>query len=150
MKNLFAILSMLLFVSATAFGQEPATPAGEEVTGGPVMTFETMEVDYGVIEQGSDPYRFFSFTNTGDAPLLITSAKGSCGCTVPTYPQEAIAPGETGEIKVRYDTNRIGKFTKTVTLTTNEAESRRVLRIRGEVEKLPEEPAAIPESTGGF
>ena len=150
MKNLFAILSMMLFVSATAFAQEPATPAGEEATGGPIMTFETMEVDYGMIEQGSDPYRFFSFTNTGDTPLLITSAKGSCGCTVPTYPQQAIAPGETGEIKVRYDTNRIGKFTKTVTLTTNETESRRVLRIRGEVEKKPEEPAAIPESTGGF
>ncbi|MBK7407756.1 MAG: DUF1573 domain-containing protein [Saprospirales bacterium] len=108
-----------VWVAAQVNTTAPVTPAPVDENG-PVMSLETTEVDYGKIEQGADPYRVFKFTNTGKAPLVIENAKGSCGCTVPTYPKEPIAPGETSEIKVRYDTNRIGKFTKTVTLTTNE------------------------------
>ena len=92
-----------------------------------------MEVDYGTIQQNAEPYRQFQFTNTGDAPLIISNAKGSCGCTVPEWPKEPIQPGESNVIKVRYATNRIGKFSKTVTLTTNDAEGQHVLRIKGEV-----------------
>lgn len=106
--------------------------------------FESETVDYGVIEQGSEPFRVFTFTNTGTEPLIITQAKGSCGCTVPTYPKEPIAPGETGEIKVRYDTNRLGKFTKRVTLTTNAPEDKTMLTIKGEVLKKAEEPEGLP------
>jgi hypothetical protein len=114
------------------------------------MTLETTEIDYGKIDQGADPYRVFKFTNTGKAPLVIETAKGSCGCTVPTFPKEPIAPGEISEIKVRYDTNRIGKFTKTVTITTNEAIVTRTLKISGEVIAKPTEPEGVPASTGGF
>ncbi len=156
-KSLFSLAFILLFagwVSAqqqnTAQQQQQTQAEEQQQSGGPVMTFDETTIDYGVIEQGSDPYRYFNFTNTGDAPLIISNARGSCGCTVPTWPKEPILPGESAQIKVRYDTKRIGKFTKTVTLTTNEAEGTHRLIIKGEVKPKQEEPAAIPESKGGF
>lgn len=126
MKNIFAILSFL-FVAATA-----------TMAQGPVMAFETTTVDYGTIEKGGEPLRKFKFKNTGTEPLIIKDAKGSCGCTVPTYPKEPIMPGESSEIEVRYDTQRIGMFTKSVTLTTNETNGSHLLTIKGEV-KAPTE-----------
>ncbi len=155
-KYLFSFALVFLFAGLASAqqqnaGQQQQVTQAQDQTGGPVMTFEETTIDYGVIEQGSDPYRYFHFTNTGDAPLIISNARGSCGCTVPTWPKEPIMPGESAEIKVRYDTKRIGKFTKTVTLTTNEAgNSSHRLIIKGEVKKKQEEPAAIPESNGGF
>ena len=96
---------------------------------------DAMEWNYGKIEKSSTGVRFFKFTNTGTAPLVISKAKGSCGCTVPSYPKEPIMPGAAGFIKVKYDTKRVGAFTKYVTLTTNatsNATSR--LKITGTVE----------------
>ena len=152
MKKLLSALAMLLLVAAVGYSQDDTAPA-QQAAGqqdGAVMTFETETVDYGVIEQGSDPYRVFKFTNTGNEPLIITHAKGSCGCTVPTYPKEPIAPGESNEIKVRYDTNRLGKFTKRVTLTTNAGDEQQMLTIQGEVVKKAEEPAGLPENEGNM
>lgn len=124
--------------STTAAPAPAATPAPAAATGkGPVATFEKTEIDYGKIEQGSEPLRIFTFKNTGTEPLIISNAQGSCGCTVPTYPKEPIMPGQTSKIEVRYDTQRIGGFTKSVTLTTNEANSTRVLTIKGEVSAKP-------------
>lgn len=152
MKKLFPLFAVLLF-SVNFMAAQTDAPASEEATEEqmqfPVMEFESTVVDYGVIEQDSDPYRYFEFTNTGDAPLIITNAKGSCGCTVPTWPKEAIAPGETGQIKVRYATNRLNKFTKSITLTTNEKNPTRKLTIKGEVKPKPTEEA-IPSSGSGF
>ena len=111
------------------------------------MTFEKTEIDYGTIAQGSDPLRKFKFKNTGTEPLVIKNARGSCGCTVPTYKKEPISSKESGEIEVRYDTQRVGPFTKTVTIETNEGEQPRVLTIKGIVtEKKVEEgvPASAP------
>lgn len=150
--SLFFVLALGLSISLTA--QSVVAPVEQAVetpsTEGPQMEFTNLEVDYGTIEQGSDPYRFFQFTNPGTAPLVITNAKGSCGCTVPTYPKEPILPGNAGEIKVRYDTNRVGPFTKRVTLTTNVGEEPIVLTIKGKVEKAPEEPAGVPTNEGGM
>lgn len=87
------------------------------------------EWNYGNIKNGSTGYRFFKFTNTGQGPLVISSAKGSCGCTVPTWPKEPIMPGQSEYIKVRYDTKRTGAFTKYVTLTTN-AQSNPTTRLK--------------------
>ncbi len=101
---------------------------------GAMATFEKVEMDYGKIKQGSEPLRVFSFKNTGSEPLIISGAQGSCGCTVPTYPKEPIMPGQSSKIEVRYDTQRVGPFTKSVTLTTNEANPTRVLTIKGDVE----------------
>ena len=152
MKKLFSLLAILSLAITVSFAQKgdtegqtvPAQPA--EAIGGPVMEFETTEIDYGTIEQHADPLRVFNFTNTGTEPLIIKHAKGSCGCTVPNYPKEPILPGEASKIEVRYDTKRIGRFTKTITLTTNESSEKRVLRIKGEVKKKPPEPEALPAS----
>lgn len=121
-----------------------------EVTSGPQMTFETTELDYGEIMQDSEPFRVFKFTNTGTEPALIMNARGSCGCTIPSYSKAPLAPGETGEIKVRYDTHRIGQFRKRVTLTTNVPGEPIVLTIKGKVDEKPAEPAAVPASEEGM
>jgi len=121
----------------------PDAPKAERSAedGGPYMEFESLVVDYLVIDQHSEPLRTLKFTNTGDEPLVITTAKGSCGCTVPTWPQEPVMPGESAEIEIRYATNRLGKFTKTVKFTTNEkaAAPQHTIKVTGEVLKVEEE-----------
>lgn len=111
----------------------------------PQMVFEQMTIDYGTVKKGAEPYREFKFRNQGTEPLLIKSAKGSCGCTVPTYSEQAIMPGESGILGVRYDTNRTGAFTKRITVTTNEPEDTKVLTVTGEVkpdeEGTPDAPS---------
>jgi len=149
MKKLFALALCLTLGLTVSFAQEGLVKETQEITKstGPIMELQTTEVDYGAIVQDSDPFRFFEFTNTGDAPLVIKHAKGSCGCTVPTYPKEPILPGESAQIKVRYDTKRVGPFTKTVTLTTNEDVEKRILRIKGKVAKKAAEPEAVPAAS---
>ena len=130
-KLLFALFATACFATV-ATAQSDATTMTTPV-GGPVATFEKTEINYGVIAQNSDPLRKFKFKNTGTEPFVIKNAQGSCGCTVPSYKHEPVLPGESSEIEVRYATDRIGVFTKTVTLTTNEATPTRVLVIKGEV-----------------
>ncbi len=150
-KILSTLLCSMLFV-AVAVAQNPSTiaPASDDAPTNeakPVMSFEKTTVDYGTIEQNSEPVRFLKFTNTGEAPLVIQSAKGSCGCTVPTWPKEAIMPGETSEIKVRYDTKRLGAINKRITITTNEGGEPHVIRVVGKINKVEGEegvPAARP------
>ena len=138
MKKVFSMLTLVVLLAVVAHAQS-----------GPVMTFDKTEIDYGTIAQGSDPLRKFKFKNTGSAPLLITSAQGSCGCTVPAYKIEPINAGETSEIEVRYDTQRVGTFAKTVSIQTNEGDQPRVLVIKGTVEeKKPE--VGVPASTSSL
>ena len=113
------------------------------------IDFVSKVVDYGIIEHNSDGARKFVFTNNGTEPLLIKNAKGSCGCTVPTWPREAIAPGATAEIGVKYATNRVGKFTKTITLTTNASKKPVILTVKGEVNPAPKEETAPLRKTEG-
>ncbi|HSR61228.1 MAG TPA: DUF1573 domain-containing protein, partial [Robiginitalea sp.] len=80
------------------------------------IEFKSDTVDYGEIEKGSDGVRVFEFTNTGDAPLVISKVSSSCGCTIPKKPEAPIQPGETGEIQVKYDTNRVGPIRKAITV----------------------------------
>lgn len=128
LSKVYASLLFFALISTLGFSQE-------KVSTGKVGKFDFVseEIDYGKIQQHADGVRVFKFTNTGDAPIVISNAKGSCGCTVPTYPKNVIMPGETGEINVKYATDRIGAFTKTVTLTSNASEPTKVLRIKGEV-----------------
>ncbi|MFQ5448156.1 MAG: DUF1573 domain-containing protein [Saprospiraceae bacterium] len=143
MKKVLSIFAFVALLSSLSFAQD--TPPAS----GPVMTFEQTEIDYGQIVQGADPLRVFNFTNTGTEPLIISNAKGSCGCTVPKWPKDPILPGETAKIEVRYDTNRIGPFQKTVTLTTNEATNKHVLKIKGKVSPKPTKES-VPASNQGF
>ena len=113
------------------------------------IDFVSKVMDYGTIEHNADGARKFIFTNNGTEPLLIKNAKGSCGCTVPTWPREPIAPGVTAEIGVKYATNRVGKFTKTITLTTNASKKPVILTIKGEVNPAPKEENSPLRKTEG-
>ena len=97
------------------------------------ITFKSDTVDYGEIEKGSDGNRVFEFTNTGDAPLIISKVSSSCGCTIPKSPKDPILPGKTGEIQVKYDTNRVGAIRKAITVISNADTPTIVLKIKGEV-----------------
>ena len=97
----------------------------------PVMSFDKSEHDFGTIAQGTPQETIFTFTNTGNAPLIITDAKSSCGCTVPQYPKNTpIAPGETGELLVKFNGSGKNQVTKTVTVTANTAKGSELLRIK--------------------
>ena len=109
------------------------------------IKFDTETIDYGIIEKGSDGVRSFEFTNVGDAPLLITDVKSSCGCTVPEKPKGPVAPGARSAIKVKYDTNRVGKIRKTVTVYSNATEPIKALKINGEV--MPANNKSVLEKT---
>lgn len=101
---------------------------------GPIINFEIETIDYGEITKGSDGVRTFIFENTGDAPLKIQGVRSSCGCTIPKKPEAPIPPGEKGEITVKYDTNRVGVFRKTITVNTNVSSNSIIaLKIKGNV-----------------
>ncbi len=144
MKKLFFLLLAFTLTTAVVTAQNEVVPAAK--VGGPVMEFTQTEMDYGTIDKGSDPLRVFTFKNTGTEALVIQGAKGSCGCTVPSYPKEPILPGATSQIEVRYDTQREGAFQKTVTLTTNETTNTRVLTIKGTVKPAAAVPEGVPVS----
>ena len=121
MKNLIAILFVGL-MSFGSFAQEKKVAKIE---------FKTTVIDYGTIEKGSDGVRTFEFTNTGNAPLVISNVKSTCGCTVPKKPKEPIMPGETGEIEVKYDTKRVNPIRKTITVYSNAETPTVALKIKG-------------------
>ncbi|MFT4611287.1 MAG: hypothetical protein ACJA1H_001966 [Glaciecola sp.] len=125
-------IALLLVVSISFINAAPAIFDNFDMKVA-VIKFKTEVVDYGTITQNSDGTRLFSFTNTGDAPLLITNVKTSCGCTVPSYSKAAILPGETGELNIKYDTKRLGAFTKTVTVTSNSEGGNKILKIKGHI-----------------
>ena len=128
MKKLFIL--PLLFIGAVTMNANAQTEVGKE--SGSKIEFDKEIHDYGKIKHGGDPYCSFEFKNTGNEPLIISNAKGSCGCTVPTWPKEPIAPGASASIKVKYDTKRPGPINKSVTITSNAVTNpTQVIRIKG-------------------
>ena len=95
--------------------------------------FEQETINYGQIAKSSNGERVFVFTNTGDKPLIIKNIKSSCGCTIPKKPKEPIMPGKKGEIKVSYDTKRVGGFYKSITIFSNAKNARKIIKIKGNV-----------------
>ena len=120
MKNLIAIL----FVGLMSFGSF----AQEKVAR---IEFKTDVIDYGTIEKGANGVRTFEFTNIGEAPLVISNVKSTCGCTIPQWPKKPIMPGESGEIAVKYDTKRVNPIRKTITVYSNAATPTVALKIKG-------------------
>ena len=115
----------------------------------PKMDFESTEWDFGEIDQGDAVEYAFKFKNSGTDPLIITNAKGSCGCTVPEWPREEIAAGASGEIKVKYDTKRIGMINKSVTIQSNATNSpTKIIRIKGQVKAPKTNATAVKPSEG--
>lgn len=97
----------------------------------PVMSFEKAEHDFGTIEQGAAQETKFKFTNTGNAPLIITNATSTCGCTVPEYPKNTpIAPGESGELLVKFNGSGQNQVTKSITVSANTEKGSEILRIK--------------------
>lgn len=110
--------------------------ASEENGSEALPEFEFVEeaYDFGEVSQGEKVTKVFTFRNIGNADLLIADAKGSCGCTVPEFPKEPIAPGEEGIIKVVFDSNgKKGVVHNTVTLIANTVPNTKVLAIKGNV-----------------
>lgn len=144
-----AVLTLSVFLVAmlgfTSFAQEgqPVPVAGQE--NGAVLTIDKDLHDYGTIEYGSERACYFTITNTGNAPLIISKCQGSCGCTVPDCPKTPIAPGASAKIKVEYDTNRTGPFHKSVTITSNAVNTpSKVIKIKGSVKAKPTTESTTP------
>jgi hypothetical protein len=133
MKKLFLACLIGIMSIGAANAQEQKSEANE-ATHGPKIVFAEREHNYGTIQKGGDGNCVFTFTNTGDEPLILSSVRASCGCTTPKWTQKPVMPGKTGEIGVRYNTNNTGGFTKTVTITSNAVnEARVVVKIKGNV-----------------
>ncbi len=127
-----------------ATAQNAADKVAAAIPTGPTTTveFADLEFDYGTIKAGEKVSHTYAFTNTGKEPLIISNAKGSCGCTVPKWPKDPIAPGEKGEIQVEFNSkNKKGKQSKRVTITANTDPGQTFLTIKGEVTPDPEEEA---------
>jgi hypothetical protein len=122
---------------------EPAVPAGPITS----LEFEETEYDFGTIMEGEKVVYDYKFVNTGDEPLIIQNAKGSCGCTVPEWERDPIPPGGSSVIKVQFDSKNKGKVggglqSKRVTITANTDPVNTYLTIKGKVDKDPATEAA--------
>ena len=127
-RNKISLLLMILTSSViSSFSQ---------VKDAPVIHFEENKFSFDTITRNSDGEHDFIFTNTGTEPLIISSAFSSCGCVVPDYPKQPILPGEKSSIKVKYNTNILGDFTKVIVVKSNDKKNpKSILRINGVVVK---------------
>jgi len=154
MKKLF-ILSVMLILSSAIFAQVEENSAKKSKSKKkefveedtlpkvPVIKFTSLVHDYGNIYKGDNGVCNFEFTNTGKADLQLTNVSSSCGCTVPSWPKEPIAPGQSATIKVSYDTKRVGGINKNIFVDSNTGE-RVTLSIKGSVNEPPTE--IVPEN----
>ena len=145
MKKVFSLLMILAFVMGAMAQSDAEKPNKKEKT--PEITFVNLVHDYGQINQGDNGECEFVFKNTGKADLILTNCRSSCGCTVPSWPKDPIAPGKKAVIKVKYNTQRIGQINKTITVESNAVNDRVVLKITGNVNPKPTE--AAPENNTG-
>jgi hypothetical protein len=147
-KKLLLSFILPLFSVAFVFGQEvkKLDNIGNENPNQPSFKFQEEEFDFKSIKQGDVVNHDFAFTNTGKEPLVISNAQGSCGCTVPTWPKEPIAPGATSVIKVTFNSaGKSGSQDKTVTLNSNAKQNPMVLHLKGNVDKPAEQTATSPD-----
>jgi len=122
------VLSLLTFIASAVYSQD------EMKTG--TISFNTNEVNYGIIKRDSDGAREVTITNRGTYPLIITSCSAACGCTVPNCPQEPIMPGKSATIKITYNTHNVGSFAKQVTVYSNDQRNPvSLIKIYGEVKE---------------
>lgn len=157
MKKIVLLLSISLSLSGLIFAQEDLEPEIEydqkteqttesatvEETPDSVwaeIKFDKLTHDYGKIAFGADGSCEFKFTNNGTGQLILNNVKSTCGCTVPDWPKQPIAPGESETIKVVYNTNRSGAFTKGITVYSNATENTIRLLIKGEVAVQDDKP----------
>ena len=142
MKKLMFALVALATLSFTACKEDASAKVDEskkeiaeerdsKTQAYPVMEFEEQEFDFGTVEEGEVVEHTFVFTNTGDAPLIVSNAVATCGCTVPTWTKKAISPGDKGEMLVKFNTRgKPNQQMKAVRITANTQSGRETLRIK--------------------
>ena len=117
--------ALICLFATLAFGVSAQEVEKKEVpTNGAKIRFEQMEHQYGTIQKGGNGDCQFVFWNDGNEPLILQNVKASCGCTTPKYTQKPVMPGESGVIDVHYNTNNVGGFSKTVTVTSHQQRCR--------------------------
>lgn len=126
MKLLFSVFFSLIAGIGFAQNEEKEYP---------IIKFESKTINYGKITTESSGRRTFKFTNTGKVPLIISKVKGSCGCVVLDFPKKPIMPAESAEIKIVYNVLKVGRISRTVTVTANTKKPITVLKIKGRVLK---------------
>lgn len=127
MKHSIFLLTFLSIFTFALQAQENQTAAADSII------FDKLVHDYETIAQGGDGNCVFTFTNKGNKPLVLSNVRASCGCTTPDWTKTPVAPGEKGTIKVRYNTNLVGSFNKSITVNSNAANSTVRLSIKGQV-----------------
>jgi len=148
MKKLFLLISVVFFTSFVfAQDQGKDTPSAAQSTNGPQIMFDKVVHDYGTIYKEGDGNCVFTFTNKGNEPLVLSTVRSSCGCTVPKWPREPILPGKSSKISVKYDTRRMGTINKSITVLSNAKTSSVVLSIKGKI--IPKPVETMPEKAPG-
>lgn len=142
MKKILYSLLLVLGFTITGMSQESVIPNPDP--NAPDMKFESEVIDFGTVDYDANGVREFKFTNVGKSPLTITAVTAECGCTTTTidgkqgWPSEPILPGKSGVIKIKYDTKRVGRFEKNVTITSNAKFATKKLKIKGEIKPKPD------------
>jgi hypothetical protein len=132
MKKAIVLLSVLFYNSLSVLAQ--TTPPTQPVNpNAPILFIEETLFDYGTIEMDANGIHNFIFKNIGKEPLVLSNVQSSCGCTVPTWPREPLMSGQQDTIVVKYDTHRLGRFNKTISIFSNAQKPLVVVRIQGEV-----------------
>ena len=143
MKKIFVTLFAIAACTVASFAQTQSTTAPVDSSKMPEITFDKIVNDFGKIPYSGNGSTKFTFKNTGKTPLILSNVQSSCGCTVPEWPKEPVAPGESKVINVTYNTTRVGAFTKQITVYSNAKNGTIYLTIKGEVEQQTT-PAATP------
>jgi hypothetical protein len=146
MKTLFVVIFIMVLalgqnlsaqrISDLPKSQQPkptAKVATAQTASQDSIIFDKLVHDYGTITQGGDGNSVFTFINKGKAPIVLNDVKASCGCTTPEWTRTPVAPGEKGSIKVTYNTNNVGAFSKSITISSNAKNTPVVLIIKGNV-----------------
>ncbi|MGM0649795.1 MAG: DUF1573 domain-containing protein [Bacteroidota bacterium] len=133
MKHL-AITLILCVFSIGLMAQNSDNPDNDKKSG-PDISFDKTEHDYGTIARKSNGDCTFTLTNKGNEPLVLTNVKSSCGCAAVSWPRKPVKPGDSAEIKIRYDTKRLGSFSKSIKVYNNATDAPVELTIKGTVEK---------------
>ena len=141
MKQLLYSLFLVAGLAFNSNAQETVVPSSDP--NAPDMKFDSETIDYGAVDWDSNGIREFKFTNVGKSPLTITAVTAECGCTTTTidgkqgWPAEPILPGKSGVIKIKYDTKRVGRFEKNITITSNAKYASKKVKIKGEIKAKP-------------
>lgn len=149
MKKSVSMLVAVIVGLGSVFAQDVKTETVAPNPNAPEIVFDKLVHDYGTLYVQGDGNCEFGFTNTGKEPLILSSVKSSCGCTVPSWPREPIMPGKKETIKVKYDTGRMGPINKTVTVMSNAKNTPIVLKITGNIIQKPQDNTIPEKSVSG-